>query len=185
MKKKILCVAMSMIMAVGVLTGCGGKAKSTILTEINPWESKAEDVEAYLKDHNLTYEVSEYLGAGNPKETTTTDKFLDYEATYDFTYADKDEDLVAYYSVVITFKDKDEYDKGVDEIRSYIESIAEKVEKDSTESTESAEQSDFYEIKNNAGETHELEFKLKSYDEPPAGYYNTVVKLFYGEEIYK
>ena len=168
MKQKILCLAMSMIMAVGVLTGCGGKAKSTILTEINPWESKAEDVEAYLKDHNLTYEVSKYLGAGNPKETTTTDKFLDYEATYDFTYADKDE-----------------YDKGVDEIRSYIESIAEKVEKDSTESTESAEQSDFYEIKNNAGETHELEFKLKSYDEPPAGYYNTVVKLFYGEEIYK
>lgn len=28
MKKKILCLAMSMIMAVGALTGCGGKAKS-------------------------------------------------------------------------------------------------------------------------------------------------------------
>ena len=61
MRKKILCAIMSAVMVVGALTGCGGKAKSTILTEITPWESKAEDVEAYLKDHNLTYEVSKYL----------------------------------------------------------------------------------------------------------------------------
>lgn len=189
MKKKILCVIVSAVMVVGTLVGCGSssgsKAESTILTEIIPAKSTAEDVENYIKEHNLTYEVREngHHAAGNPSETTTTDKFLDYEANYEFNYSRKDEDLIAYYKVVISFKDKDEYDKGVDEIRSYIESNSEKVESDSTESTESTSHSDFYKFKDNDGKTHQLEFELKSYDEPEAGYYNTVVKLYYGEEM--
>lgn len=73
--------------------------------------------------------------------------------------------------------------KGVAEIRSYIESNSEKVESDSTESTESTSHSDFYKFKDNDGKTHQLEFELKSYDEPEAGYYNTVVNLYYGEEM--
>ena len=134
---------------------------------------------------HLTYEVREsgHYAAGNPSETTTTDKFLDYEANYEFDYSGKDENLIDYYKVVISFKDKDEYDKGVAEIRSYIEGNSEKVESDSTESTESTSQNDIYKFKDNDGKTHQLEFELKSYDEPEAGYYNTVVKLYYGEEM--
>ena len=65
MRKKILCVAMTVVMAVGTLVGCGSsntvtkkdKVESSIFTEITPGKSTREDLKKYYDNNGITYDA--------------------------------------------------------------------------------------------------------------------------------
>ena len=170
MRKKILCVAMSVIMTVGTLVGCGsssgGKVESTILTELTPGVSTAEDVKTYFKEHDLAYEKNDN---DYPTGATTTDKFLGYETAYSPIDYWKDDTIGEYY-LYVTFKDVDEYKQGVDKVKEYLKSI-------SFEDAEEKDDYTAYKVKGKDDNKYMIYYYVKSYNDAPQDYYNTVIKL--------
>lgn len=125
MRKKILCVAMTVIMAVGTLVGCGSssggtskKVEESIMTQIIPGESTADELEKYLQDKGVTWENDKN---GKPEDCTNTDYFLGHEAQFfDFDYY---KDTIYEYQIQVAFKDVNDYKTGLNEIKEYFEKM--------------------------------------------------------------
>lgn len=125
MRKKILCLAISMIMAVGALTGCGSssgsiskKVEPTILTEITPGKSTGKDCIKYFDTNGFTYDNDK-----KPSETTNTGMFLGHEYYVGINYVDES-DVVSSYDLKIAFKDVEDYQNGLSEIDDYFKSMS-------------------------------------------------------------
>ncbi|WP_456057465.1 hypothetical protein [Agathobacter sp.] len=176
MKQKILCAIVSAVMVVGTLAGCGStskKVESTILTELTPGVSTAEDVKTYFKEHDLAYEKNDN---DYPTGATTTDKFLGYETAYSPIYylydskLQKDGNTIKEYYLYITFKNIDEYKQGVEKVKDYLTSI-------SFEDSEEKDDCTKYMVRGKDNNKYMIYYYVKSYDDAPQDYYNTVIKL--------
>ena len=105
MKKKILCAIVSAVMAVGTLAGCGSsssnpssdtadkdndkssKVEQTILTELIPGETTAEETRKWFQDNGLDTETDynwQPAFADNeiPYLSKSSDTFLGYKCFY-------------------------------------------------------------------------------------------------------
>lgn len=151
MKKKILCLAMSVITMVGVMTGCGSssstadnargssKVEQTILTELIPGETTAEETKKWFQDNDLTIET--YCDWGDsyneiPYSSNSSDTFLGYKCFYTlFDYVGSLGDKIDYetgledktlemYTVLVTFKDRDDFKAGKEKIEEYVNSLS-------------------------------------------------------------
>ena len=160
MKKKILCAIVSAVMAVGTLAGCGSsssnpssdtadkdndkssKVEQTILTELIPGETTAEETRKWFQDNGLDTETDynwQPAFADNeiPYLSKSSDTFLGYKCFYvRFDYVGTNEQEHDYekglddktltsYIVCITFKDRDDYKAGKEKIEEYIKSLSE------------------------------------------------------------
>ena len=126
MRKKILCLAISMIMAVGALTGCGSssggiskKVEPTILTEITPGKSTWKDVKEYFDTNGFTYESE----GKKPSNMTNTSLFLGHEYQAGVEYIDKS-NIVSSCGLEIAFKDAEDYQNGFSKIVDYFKSMS-------------------------------------------------------------
>lgn len=159
MKKKILCLAMSVIMMVGVMTGCGSsssnpssdtvdkdndkssKVEQTILTELIPGETTAEETKKWFQDNALVTETDGYWGAyftdnGIPSSSKSSDTFLGYKCFYTlFDYVDSLDSKKDYeagledktlkgYTIFVTFTDRDDFKAGKEKIEEYVNSLS-------------------------------------------------------------
>lgn len=130
MRKKILCLAISMIMAVGALTGCGSssggiskKVEPTILTEITPGKSTGEDCIKYFDTNGFTYDSYD-SDDKKPQSTTNSGLFLGYEyGVEDINYVEKS-DVVSSYDFGMVFKDAEDYQNGFSKIVDYFKSMS-------------------------------------------------------------
>ena len=126
MRKKILCLAISMIMAVGALTGCGSssggiskKVEPTILTEITPGKSTGKDCIKYFDTNGFTYDSDDK----KPQKTTNSGLFLGHEYYVGIDYVGES-DVVRDYVLEIVFKDVEDYQNGLSEIDDYFKSMS-------------------------------------------------------------
>lgn len=159
MKKKILCLAMSVIMMVGVMTGCGSsssnpssdtvdkdndkssKVEQTILTELIPGETTAEETKKWFQDNALVTETDGYWGAyftdnGIPSSSKSSDTFLGYKCFYTlFDYvgsldskkdyeAGLEDKTLKGYTIFVTFTDRDDFKAGKEKIEEYVNSLS-------------------------------------------------------------
>ena len=159
MRKKILCLAMSMIMAVGALTGCdssrsnpssdtadkdndkSSKVEQTILTELIPGETTAEETKKWFQDNALVTETDGYWGAyftdnGIPSSSKSSDTFLGYKCFYTlFDYvgsldskkdyeAGLEDKTLKGYTIFVTFTDRDDFKAGKEKIEEYVNSLS-------------------------------------------------------------
>lgn len=153
MRKKILCLAMSVITMLGVMTGCGSssstaddnggssKVEQTILTELIPGETTAEETLKWFNDNALSVKTNgeweQALSDSNiPYYSKSSDTFLGYKCFYvlfDYVGADGrkgdyekglDDETLSSYVVYVTFKDRDDFKAGKEKIESYIESLS-------------------------------------------------------------
>ena len=116
---------MSVIMAVGTLVGCGSssggtskKVKESIMTQIIPGESTADELENYLQDKGVVWENN---NNGQPGDCTNSDYFLGHEAY--FGQFDYYKDTIYEYQIQVAFKDVDDYKTGLNEIKEYFEKM--------------------------------------------------------------
>lgn len=159
MKKKILCVIVSAVMAVGTLVGCSSsssnpssdtvdkdndkssKVEQTILTELIPGETTAEETRKWFRDNGLDTETDydwQPAFADNeiPYLSKSSDTFLGYKCFYvRFDYVGTNEQEHDYekgledktlssYKVCVTFKDREDYKAGKEKIEEYIKSLS-------------------------------------------------------------
>lgn len=156
MKKKILCVIISAVMVVGALAGCGSssdtsnsnkgkssKIEQTILTELIPGETTAEETLKWFNDNALVPVTDEVwtpklVDNNIPAYSKSSDTFLGYKCFYErFSYVDPygngktgnelglPDDVLTNYVVCVTFKDRDEFKEGKEKIEEYVKSLSE------------------------------------------------------------
>lgn len=159
MKKKILCAIMSAVMVVGTLVGCGSsssnpssdtadkdndkssKVEQTILTELIPGETTAEETKKWFQDNGLATETNgnwQPAFADNeiPYLSKSSDTFLGYKCFYvrfdyvgtdgakEYYEAGLDDETLSSYKVCVTFKDREDYKAGKEKIEEYIKSLS-------------------------------------------------------------
>lgn len=159
MKKKILCVIVSAVMVLGTLVGCGSsssnpssdtvdkdndkssKVEQTILTELIPGETTAEETKKWFQDNALVTKtngdwVSEFSDYFVPYYSKSSDTFLGYKCYYvKFDYvgtngskksyeAGLDDETLSSYAMYVTFKDRDDFKAGKEKIEEYVKSIS-------------------------------------------------------------
>lgn len=155
MKKQILCLAMSVITMLGVMTGCGSssstadnnggssKIEQTILTELIPGETTAEETLKWFNDNTLVSETETdgywdayFTDNGIPYLSKSSDTFLGYKCFYvQFDYVGTngqeydyekglDDKTLSSYKVCVTFKDREDYKEGKEKIEEYIKSLS-------------------------------------------------------------
>lgn len=159
MKKKILCAIVSAVMAVGALTGCdssssnpssdtvdkdndkSSKVEQTILTELIPGETTAEETKKWFQDNALVTETDGYWGAyftdnGIPSSSKSSDTFLGYKCFYTlFDYvgsldskkdyeAGLEDKTLKGYTIFVTFTDRDDFKAGKEKIEEYVNSLS-------------------------------------------------------------
>lgn len=173
MRKKILCVAMTVVMAVGTLVGCGSsntvtkkdKVESSIFTEITPGKSTREDLKKYYDNNGITYDADSC-------RMTNTGIFLGHEYYVDSTGGD---DLRS-YDIKIAFKDADDYKNGVSEIDDYFKSMSLGI-------TAIVKDGDYtyhyFLVEDNDDYMTCLRYYPKTYEDNGDGYYNTIIKAGY------
>lgn len=159
MKKKILCVIVSAVMVLGTLVGCGSsssnpssdtvdkdndkssKVEQTILTELIPGETTAEETKKWFQDNALVTETDGYWGAyftdnGIPSSSKSSDTFLGYKCFYtlfdyvgslgskkDYETGLEDKTLKG-YTIFVTFTDRDDFKAGKEKIEEYVNSLS-------------------------------------------------------------
>lgn len=159
MRKKILCAIMSAVMVVGALTGCGSsssnpssdtvdkdndkssKVEQTILTELIPGETTAEETKKWFQDNGLSVKTNgeweqAFSDSNIPYYSKSSDTFLGYKCFYvlfNYVGADDrkedyekglDDETLSSYVVYVTFKDRDDYKAGKEKIEEYIKSLS-------------------------------------------------------------
>lgn len=159
MKKKILCAIVSAVMAVGTLVGCSSsssnpssdtvdkdndkssKVEQTILTELIPGETTAEETRKWFQDNALVTETDGYWGAyftdnGIPSSSKSSDTFLGYKCFYTlFDYvgsldskkdyeAGLEDKTLKGYTIFVTFTDRDDFKAGKEKIEEYVNSLS-------------------------------------------------------------
>ena len=168
MKKKILCVIISAVMVVGALAGCGSssdsssssglsssssssstadndrgssKVEQTILTELIPGETTAEETLKWFNDNALVPEtngnwIPAFADNNIPYLSKSSDTFLGYKCFYvKFNYVGTDGAKESYeagledktlsgYEVYVTFKDRDDFKAGKEKIEEYVKSLS-------------------------------------------------------------
>lgn len=159
MKKKILCAIVSAVMAVGALTGCdssssnpssdtvdkdndkSSKVEQTILTELIPGETTAEETKKWFQDNALVTETDGYWGAyftdnGIPSSSKSSDTFLGHKCFYTlFDYvgsldskkdyeAGLEDKTLKGYTIFVTFTDRDDFKAGKEKIEEYVNSLS-------------------------------------------------------------
>ena len=187
MRKKILCVAMTVIMVVGTLVGCGSssggtskKVESTILTEITPGVSTKDDAISFLNSHNMTYKIDydTFLHG------TNTDIILGHEYGLAEAYIDgynevRDlglgKDILDYYKLKIAFKDVEDYKKGVEEIEKYVTKLSTGVTYTDTKRGVSSQ----YYLIDDKDYPLVISITPNTYEEMEDGYYNTMLFVVY------
>ena len=182
MRKKILCVAMSVIMAVGTLVGCGSssggtskKVESTILTEITPGKSTGEDFIKYFDTNGFTYDTYDSNDT-EPRYMTNTGIFLGHEYYVDYINCIDKSGVVCAYGLKIAFKDAEDYQNGVAEVDSYFKSMSLGVAATGKDSEYTYH---YFLIEDNDDYTTCLRYYPKTYEDAGDGYYNTVIKVDY------
>ena len=179
MRKKILCLAISMIMAVGALTGCDSssgstskKVESTILTEITPGKSTGKDCIKYFDTNGFTYDSDDK----KPQKTTNSGLFLGHEYVVGIDYVGES-DVVRAYHLKIAFKDVEDYKNGLSEIDDYFKSISLGI----TAMHKSEDGNYTYHcflVEDNDDYITWLNYYPKTYEDAD-GYYNTVIRVDY------
>lgn len=187
MRKKILCVAMTVIMAVGTLVGCdsssGGTSKKvepTILTELTPGVSTKDDAISFLNSHNMTYRID----YDNFLHGTNTDIILGYEYGLGEAYIDGynevndlglGKDILDYYKLRVAFKDVEDYKKGVEEIEKYVTKLSTGVTYTDTEGDVPCQ----YYLIDDKDYPLVIAIVPNTYEEMEDGYYNTILCVNY------
>lgn len=182
MRKKILCAIVSAVMVVGTLVGCGsssgGKAESTILTELTPGVSTKDDVTSYLDEHKITYEEDE---DGSSLEATNTDTILGHEyrlrtscfGTEDNTIID--DDALRWMEFKVEFKDVEDYKQGVDEFEDYITKLSTGVTYTKKKDGVTKE----YYLIDDKDYPVVMYIEPRTYEDMEDGYYNTILIIGY------
>lgn len=161
MKKKILCAIVSAVMAVGTLVGCSSsssnpssdtvdkdndkssKVEQTILTELIPGETTAEETKKWFQDNDIITETdggwkAEFTDNFIPYYSKAADTFLGYNCYYgnfqyvnehedrenDASFAGLDDDTITRYSIFVVFKDRDDFKEGKKKIENYVKSLS-------------------------------------------------------------
>lgn len=122
--------------------GGSSKVEQTILTELIPGETTAEETKKWFQDNGLAIETDydwQPAFADNeiPYLSKSSDTFLGYKCFYvqfdyvgtngqEYDYEKGLEDkTLTNYIVYITFKDRDDYKVGKEKIEEYIQSLSE------------------------------------------------------------
>lgn len=146
-------------MVVGTLVGCGSsssnpssdtvdkdndkssKVEQTILTELIPGETTAEETKKWFQDNALVTETDGYWGAyftdnGIPSSSKSSDTFLGYKCFYTlFDYvgsldskndyeAGLEDKTLKGYTILVTFTDRDDFKAGKEKIEEYVNSLS-------------------------------------------------------------
>lgn len=187
MRKKILCAIISVVMLAGVMTGCGSskgdtiekgdtveKVEESIMTQIIPGESTADELENYLQGKGVVWENNT---KGQPRNCTNSDYFLGHEAKFsEFKYANE---KVYAYRVEVVFKNVDDYKTGLNEIKGYFEKMGtgitgynddEGADKEPIKCYLLEDENDYY--------TAVLPW-VGTYDKVQGDYYNSILKFVY------
>ena len=181
MRKKILCAIMSSIMVVGALAGCGSSSEDTskkveesIMTQIIPGESTADELEKYLQDKSVTWESDKN---GEPRDCTNTDYFLGHEAQ--FSEFDYKNGIVYSYRVEVAFKNVDDYKTGLNEIKEYFEKMGTGITGYNDDEGADKEPINCYLLKDETDYYTVVMPWVSTYDEVEGDYYNSILKFVY------
>lgn len=174
--KKILCMSLCLILALGLLTACGSSTnQKSIMTEVPVGKSTVSDMEAYLKTNNVNYEIDTKYNSITTKNTMS---FLDHEAQLGYLKFDPNNTIIQ-YRLEIRFKDYEDYNKNVKLMQDYFMGFTNGIHFVDSESKEN-----IYLVEDNENYFSAIKFYTKSYEASvvPEGYYNTTVCIVYGSE---
>lgn len=181
MRKKILCAIMSAVMIVGALTGCGSSSGDTsketeesIMTQIIPGESTADELESYLQNKGIVWENNT---KGQPQNCTNTDYFLGHEAQFsDFDYANG---KVYAYRVEVAFKNVDDYKTGLNETKEYFKKRGTGITGYNDDDGGDKEPIKCYLLEDETDYYTAVLPWVSTYDEVEGDYYNSILKFVY------